>query len=164
MNLCPFAKREMINDRVRFSVTDAATEIQLLVALEAELEMLACDMSIETTMLIHPGVLQKFADYNQFLDKADRLLVQMNLEGVFQIASFHPEYQFDGTSPDDAENYTNRSPYPLLHILREESLERAVAHTQDIDQIPVRNIEKMNSLGSEILRKILRSCFDNEAG
>ena len=159
LNLCPFAKRELMKNRVRFSVTDAEDEEQLLVALEDELGLLGNDPSIETTLLIHPHLLQKFYDYNQFLDYADRLLVEMKLDGVFQIASFHPEYQFGGTDPDDAENYTNRSPYPLLHLIREESLERAIADYPDVDQVPARNIELMNRLGVEKLKSLLAACF-----
>ncbi len=156
LNLCPFAQRELINDRVHFAATDATTEVQLLQALEAELERLCSSDAIETTLLIHPNVLADFADYNQFLELADGLLVQMELDGVFQIASFHPDYQFADTHPDDAENFTNRSPYPLLHILREESLARAIEHTADVDQIPIRNIQKMNDLGLEKLKLLFR--------
>jgi hypothetical protein len=156
LNLCPFAKRELINDRVRFAETDARTEVQLLQALEAELERLVGDASIETTLLIHPQVLADFADYNQFLELADGLLLQMELDGVFQIASFHPDYQFADTHPDDAENYNNRSPFPLLHLLREESLARAIEHTPDVDQIPMRNIHTMNELGTEKLKLLFR--------
>ena len=156
LNLCPFAKREFVNHRVRFAVTDATTELLLLQALESELQLLFGDTEIETTLLIHPDVLSDFADFNQFLDLADGLLVQMNLEGVFQIASFHPDYQFEGTSPDDAENFTNRSPFPTLHILREASIARAVAATPDIDQVPVRNIETMKNLEEEIFKKLFR--------
>ncbi len=156
LNLCPFAKRELINERVRFANTDATTELQLLQALETELERLSSDTSIETTLLIHPNVLADFADYNEFLELADGLLVQMEFDGVFQIASFHPDYQFAETHPDDAENYTNRSPYPILHLLREESLARAIEHTADIDQIPLRNIQKMNELGLEKLKLLFR--------
>jgi hypothetical protein len=156
LNLCPFAKRELINDRVRFAETDARTEVQLLQALEAELERLVGDASIETTLLIHPQVLADFADYNQFLELADGLLLQMELDGVFQIASFHPDYQFADTHPDDAENYTNRSPFPLLHLLREKSLARAIEHTPDVDQIPMRNIHTMNELGTEKLKLLFR--------
>lgn len=156
LDLCPFAKRELNNDRVRFAETDATTEVQLLQALEAELERLVGDASIETTLLVHPHVLADFADYNQFLETADGLLLQMELDGVFQIASFHPDYQFADTHPDDAENYTNRSPYPLLHILREESLARAIEQTSDVDQIPIRNIRKMNELGAEELKLLFR--------
>jgi len=128
LNLCPFAKREWVKNRVRCSVTEATTEEELLVDLQAELELLNRDDAVETTLLIHPRVLKEFYDYNQFLDYADSLLVQMRLNGVYQIASFHPDYQFGGTEPDDVENYTNRSPYPLLHLIREESLERAISN------------------------------------
>ena len=138
-------------------MTEASTETALLVALESELIRLADDSSIETTMLIHPDVLRDFSDYNQFLDLVDGLLAQMDLEGVFQVASFHPEYQFADTDVDDPENYTNRSPYPALHILREESIELAVAGAPDIDQVPIRNIEKMNSIGTKKLRADLES-------
>ena len=154
LNLCPFAHREFANDRVRFAITDAATELQLLQSLESELQLLFGDASIETTLLIHPQVLSDFADYNQFLDLADGLLVQMNLEGIFQIASFHPDYQFDGTAPDDAENYTNRSPYPTLHILREDSLAKAIDATPDIDEVPERNIRTMQSLSAAQLKTL----------
>lgn len=160
LNLCPFAKRELVKNRVRFSVTEATTEERLLTELEAELQRLTCDSSIETTLLIHPNVLADFFDYNQFLNYADGLLVQMKLEGVYQVASFHPNYQFGGTDPEDAENYTNRSPYPLLHLIREESLERALADFPDANQIPVRNIELMNSLGCDQLQALLQSCLE----
>ena len=156
LNLCPFAKRELINDRVRFVETDATSQVQLLQALETEFEHLVANASTETTLLIHPNVLADFADYNEFLELADGLLVQMEFDGVFQIASFHPDYQFAETHPDDAENYTNRSPYPILHILREESLSRAIENTADIDQIPLRNIQKMNELGAEKLKLLFR--------
>jgi hypothetical protein len=156
LNLCPFAEREFNNDRVRFAETNARTEIRLLQALEAELEHLSANASVETTLLVHPNMLADFEDYNQFLELADGLLVQMELDGVFQIASFHPDYQFADTQADDAENYTNRSPYPLLHILREDSLARAVEHTPDVDQIPIRNIQKMNELGAEKLKDLFR--------
>ena len=161
MNLCPFAKRELVNNRVRFTVTQAITEEQLLEALQAELKLLENDSSIETTLLIHSKVLQDFHDYNQFLNYADGLLVQMGLEGVYQIASFHPDYQFAGTAPEDAENYISRSPYPVLHILREESLERVIDEFPDIEQIPVRNVELMNSLGKKKLQTLMQACFDD---
>jgi hypothetical protein len=141
-------------------VTEAATEEQLLSALETELALLNDDASVETTLLIHPDVLQDFFDYNQFLDTAERLLVQLDLEGVYQVASFHPDYQFAGTAADDAENFTNRSPYPLLHILREESLALRIAAYPDVEQIPVRNIEQMKRLGREKLQSILQGCSD----
>lgn len=160
MNLCPFAKRELVKERVRFAVTAATTEAQLLAALRAELERLQSDPSVETTLLIHPQVLQDFHDYNQFLDVADGLLVDMQLDGICQIASFHPHYQFAGTAADDAENYTNRTPYPLLHLLREDSLERAIASYPDVDGIPERNIALMQRLGRDALQQLLASLTD----
>jgi uncharacterized protein len=160
LNLCPFAKRELVKNRVRFAVTQAITEEQLLMALQAELELLNSDPSIETTLLIHAKVLQDFYDYFLFMSHADRLLVRMKLKGVYQIASFHPDYQFRGTELDDVENYTNRSPYPMLHLIREESLERVVADYPDVDQIPARNIELMNSLGRDKLQAIMQACFN----
>ena len=159
MNLCPFAGREVMRNRVRFTVTEAATEERLLMALQAELELLDNDASVETTLLIHPLVLGDFPDYNQFLNYADSLLEQMRREGIYQIASFHPDYQFEGTGPDDAENYTNRSPYPLLHLLREESLERAISSYPDVGAIPVRNIQLMNGMGQGKLKALLQACY-----
>jgi hypothetical protein len=160
LNLCPFARRELVNDRVRFVTTAATTREQLLGALQVELALLNSDPSIETTLLIHPGVLQDFSDYNEFLSVAEGLLVDLELEGVYQIASFHPGYQFGGTQPDDAENYTNRSPYPMLHLLREASLERAIAGYPEVDQIPLRNIALMNEMGTNELQALLNACLD----
>lgn len=159
MNLCPFAKRELVKNRVRFVSSAATTAEQLLMDLQAELELLNGDCTVETTLLIHPQVLQDFYDFNDFLDLADRLLLDMGLEGIYQIASFHPDYQFGGTQPEDAENYTNRAPYPVLHLLREDSLEQVIAAYPNVDDIPQRNIELMNSLGQEKLRALLKSCL-----
>src|SRR6056297_751823 len=158
-NLCPFAKRELVRNRVRFVVSEAKTEDELLQALHSELQRLEDEPEIETTLLIHPGVLQAFAPYNEFLDAADGLLANLDMEGVYQIASFHPDYQFEGTEPDAAENYTNRSPFPMLHLLREASLEAAIDSYPDVDGIPEKNIELMNELGSDKMRSILHSCL-----
>lgn len=157
LNLCPFAKRELINNRVRFTLAAANTEEGLLAALQTELELLHSDPAIETTLLIHANVLQDFYDYNQFLGLADNLLQQMGFEGIYQIASFHPRYQFSGTNPDAAENYTNRSPHPMLHLIREQSIERAIAASTHAEQIPVRNIELMNQLGQSRLQALLQN-------
>jgi len=162
MNLCPFAKRELVNNRVRFITTAATTQEQLLTVLHDELELLNTDSSIETTLLIHPDVLQDFYDFNDFLNYADSLLVDMELEGTYQVASFHPDYQFGGTEPDDVENYTNRSPYPVLHLIREASLERVIASYPNIDDIPERNIELMKSMGQDKLQALLKTCFNAE--
>ena len=162
MNLCPFARRELSRNRIRFALTAANTDLELLMSLQDELELLNCDPAIETTLLIHQNVLQEFDDYNQFLNYADKLLQQTGLEAVYQFASFHPHYRFDGTAADDAENYTNRSPYPLLHIIREASLERAIAEFQNVDQIPARNIALMNSLGQDKLSALMQDCINND--
>lgn len=159
MNLCPFARREFLQERIRFAVTQASTETDLLMALEAELEILVNNPAVETTLLIHPGVLQDFHDYNQFLDYADGLLLQMGLEGVYQVASFHPDYQFDDADPDAVENYTNRSPYPMLHLIREASLDLVLADYPDPEEIPRRNIEHMKKLGKSKLKAILQACY-----
>jgi len=157
-NLCPFAKRELVRDRVRFVVSEADNEDSLLQALQTELLRLDDEPEIETTLLIHPHVLQDFADYNEFLGAADGLLTYLDMEGIYQIASFHPEYQFAGTESNEAENYTNRSPYPMLHLLREASLESAIDNHPDVDGIPPRNIELMNNLGAEKMRALLAEC------
>lgn len=160
LNLCPFAQRELVTDRVRFTVTDVSSESELLERLASELELLSSRPTIETTLLIHPHVLDEFLQYNQFLDYADKLLEHLKLDGEFQIASFHPNYQFAETDADDPENFTNRSPYPVLHLLREASLEKAIANTADIDQIPVRNIDTMNRIGAASLQATLRACLE----
>lgn len=162
LNLCPFAKRELLADRVRFFVSEAETEEQLLMDLHSELNLLNdCSddgVDIETTLLIHPGVLQNFSDYNQFLDYAEDLLMELKLEGVYQIASFHPDYQFADTETGDVENYTNRSPYPMLHLIREQSLEKAVANYPNPEQIPERNIALLRNLGREKVQTLLDDC------
>jgi len=160
LNLCPFAKRELVSNRIRFSVSDATTEEYLLQDLQNELQLLEADEAIETTLLIHPQVLLDFYDYNQFLDYADGLLKQMDLEDVYQIASFHPDYQFFGTEPDDVENYTNKSPYPLLHLIRQDSLEQVIANYPDSDQIPERNIARLKSLGRDKVRALFQLAID----
>jgi hypothetical protein len=162
LNLCPFAKVPLMTDRIRFYVSDAVTEAQLLSDLEAELNYLQKDSSVETTLFIHPNVLQDFYDYNQFLNSAESLLSLMTLEGVYQIASFHPGYQFGGTEPGDVENYTNRSPYPLLHLIREESLEKAIANYPEPDRIPARNIALLEKLGQDKMQALLRACYYDE--
>ncbi|MDB2448966.1 DUF1415 domain-containing protein [bacterium] len=158
-NLCPFAKREVVNNRVRFVCSPARNETELLTDLALELDHLQQQPEVETTLLIHPQVLQDFLDYNDFLELADALLRERKLEGEFQIASFHPHYQFADTEVDDAENFTNRSPYPVLHLLREASLEQAIERYPDTGDIPERNIARMNELGSAHLQALLANCL-----
>ena len=159
LNLCPFARRELVADRVRFATTDAQTPDALLDDLQRELMKLVDDDSVETTLLIHPGALQDFHDYNDFLALADGLVEILELEGVIQIASFHPHYQFAGTAADAAENYTNRSPYPMLHLLREASLERAIAAYPGTDTIPQQNIERLEAMGEAAMKALLATCL-----
>ena len=158
LNLCPFAKREFLKKSIRFQVSPARSEQELLQDLIVELALLNKESEIETSLLIHPEVLQDFDAYNQFLSFTDQMLDAMNMKGDFQIASFHPDYQFADTQVDDAENYTNRSPYPLLHILRESSLEQAIASHGNTEQIPNDNIELMNKLGAAEMAKRLNDC------
>lgn len=154
LNLCPFARRELVNERIRFVATDANSEEGLLTALQEEMMHLDQHPEVETTLLVHPDVLTDFMEYNDFLAAAEGLIEHLEVNGIYQLASFHPDYQFGGTQPDDAENYTNRSPYPMLHLLREDSLERAIAGYPGTESIPERNIELMNRLGVEHMRRI----------
>ena len=148
MNLCPFAKTELIGNRVRFAVSAANSEELLLAELQAELELLNSNRRIETTLLIHPEVLREFDAYNQFLNYAEALIKQMALEGIYQIASFHPQYRFAGSAADHLGNYTNRSPYPALHVLRELSVARAVGEHPGTESIPENNVRRLESLGN----------------
>ena len=149
LNLCPFAKAVYLRHQVRLVVSQATSEEALLEELAQELALLAATnpAKTDTTLLIHPKILQDFLDYNDFLDSADAVVEQLELEGELQVASFHPEYQFDGTGPNDIENFTNRSPYPTLHLLREESVTRAVATYAQTDQIYEKNIQTLRALG-----------------
>lgn len=149
LNLCPFAKAVHAKNRIRYVVSHASTPDALLVELAGELHGLqAADPDhFDTTLLIHPNVLSDFPDYNDFLDSAEATVTGCGLEGVIQIASFHPDYQFAGTQPADIDNYTNRSPFPMLHLLRESSVESAVAAYPDAARIFEKNIAMLRQLG-----------------
>ena len=151
LNLGPFAKAVHVRNQVRFALSEASTSEELLEDLGAELLRLrdAPAAEIDTTLLVHPGVLGDFLDYNDFLEDADALVEELGLEGVLQVASFHPDYQFAGTGADDVENFTNRSPYPTLHLLREDSVARAVEAFPDPDAIVDRNVETLRRLGRD---------------
>ena len=151
LNLCPFAKSVHVNKRLRYVVSDAETPEALLKELARELMLLVRSDpdEVETTLLIHPKVLTDFLDFNDFLGAADALVEELKLDGDLQIASFHPDYQFEGTDIDDISNYSNRSPYPTLHLLRETSIERAVESMADTDSIFETNIETLEKLGIE---------------
>ena len=151
LNLCPFAKAVHTRGQIRW-VESSATDVQGLMSdLVHELQLLAAadPEAVDTTLLVHPQVLGDFLDYNDFLDLADAALEELGLIGALQIASFHPQYQFEGTEPDDAENLSNRSPHPTLHLLREDSVERAVASFPEAEMIYERNIQSLRALGAE---------------
>jgi uncharacterized protein len=149
LNLCPFAENPYRSERVRFHVSEQRSAAGLLEDLRSELTRLALaePANCETTLLIHPWVLADFVEYNDFLGICDEVVLGLDLEGVLQVASFHPQYQFAGTQPDDIENYTNRSPYPMLHLLREGSVERAIEAVGDTEEIYRRNIRTLRALG-----------------
>ena len=156
LNLCPFAGPVHLNNRIRYFVSDARSQAGLLEDLMAELRALdaADPAQCETTLLIHPHVLADFSDYNDFLEQADDAVAELRFEGVIQVASFHPRYQFEGAGQEDIENYTNRSPYPMLHLLRESSVERAVTTYPDTTAIYRNNMETLRRLGHEGWRRL----------
>ncbi|KVO17156.1 peptidase [Burkholderia ubonensis] len=151
LNLCPFAKSVYVKDQVRYAISEATTLEDALADLETELRRLdaADPQQVDTTLVIYPHAFAEFLDYNDALFFADRLVRQLKLDGVLQIASFHPRYQFDGTEPDDIENYTNRAPYPILHLLREDSIARAADAFPDASAIYERNQETLRRLGHD---------------
>lgn len=149
LNLCPFAKSVHVKGQVRYVVSQATRDEDVLDDLERELRALAeaDPEQVDTTLLIVPHALADFLAYNDFLYFADRALGSLRLEGTLQIASFHPQYQFEGTAPDDIENYTNRAPYPILHLLREDSIARAAEAFPEAEDIYERNMETLRQLG-----------------
>lgn len=158
LNLCPFAKAVHVKEQIRYFVSEATSVESLLQDLANELEHLAetSPEKTDTTLLIHPHVLQDFLDYNEFLDLADGLLEELNLDGELQIASFHPQYQFAGTEVDDITNFTNRSPYPTLHIIREDSIDKAVEAFPEAEVIFETNIATMEKLGLDGWKKLFK--------
>lgn len=161
LNFCPFARKPYESDQVRYVVSNADNTDQLLGDLHDELELLRRTdaKEIETTILIHPCVLNDFFEYNDFLFVVDMYLEQNQYQGEFQIASLHPDYQFAEADIDAAENYTNRSPYPVLHLLREDSLSHALMGYSRPERIPERNIRIAEKLGVEKMQSILDECL-----
>jgi uncharacterized protein len=163
LQLCPFAKAPQVKGQVRYALSAARDPDALVVDLVVELERLVAEPPdrIETTLLVHPHVLADFDDYNDFLSRADEALVALDLEGVIQVASFHPDYRFAGSAPDDIANATNRSPHPTLHLLREASIERALATFADPESIYTTNIATMERLGADGWAALRRACRDD---
>ena len=149
LNLCPFAKSVHVKGQIHYVVTAASTRADLLEVLKIELNGLLAQESTarDTTLLIAPAAFPEFLDYHDFLPQCDRLLRRMKLDGIFQIASFHPQFQFADTGPEDITNYTNRAPFPILHLLREESVDRAVATFPEPDAIFEKNMQTLKDLG-----------------
>jgi uncharacterized protein len=149
LNLCPFAKAVHSKGQIRWVLSEATTTNALLHTLNFELDWLANadPQAVDTTVLVHPHVLQDFLDFNDFLDMADAALEHLHLDGVLQIASFHPQFLFAGTAPDDIGNFSNRAPFPTLHLLREDSVEKAVAAFPEAESIFERNIQTLEELG-----------------
>jgi hypothetical protein len=156
LNLCPFAKSVFVKKQVRYALTAASSADELLAELAHELTRLAetDPAELETTLLIHPLAMADFLDFHFFLSEVDALIRNLDYDGVFQVASLHPQYEFAGSEPDDIANFTNRSPYPTLHLLRESSIDRAVAAFPEAETIFERNIETMESLGHEGWKKL----------
>jgi uncharacterized protein len=156
LNLCPFAKSVHSKAQIRYVVSNAQNEEELLADLLEELQLLydTDAESVETTLLIHPYVLEDFLDYNDFLEIADAAVSELDLNGEIQVASFHPDYQFAETRYEDVENFSNRSPYPCLHLLRESSVEKAVAAFPDAGKIYEKNIETLRALGVDGWKKL----------
>lgn len=161
-NVCPFAKREVEKDSVRYVVLRSKKMDVALEELMAEIQWLDQNPDTETTLLIFPSLFKSFHSYLDFVEMAENLMFDQGCEGVYQLATFHPDYCFSGTEPDDVSNYTNRSPYPMLHLLREASLDKAIAFYGDTAEIPNNNIEKMGLLGKEKLDAMFESCMKSD--
>lgn len=158
LNLCPFAKAVYVKEQVRFVLSDATTPEALVEQLAEELVLLrdTPPAQIDTTLIVHPQVLADFLDYNDFLDNADAAVEALDLQGILQVASFHPDYRFEGVAAEDASNYTNRAPYPTLHLLREDSVARVVDAYPDPGVIVERNIKTLDRIGVDGWQRRLR--------
>lgn len=157
-SICPFAKRELDQGAISFHVSHDIDVPDCLLDMMFECDRLDADPEIATTLLIYADALADFDDYLDFFELAEALMIERGYEGVYQLASFHPDYCFEGAPPDDPANYTNRSPYPMLHLLRESSIEQAVASYPHPEQIPQRNIDLTRSLGLAKIQALLAVC------
>lgn len=158
-NFCPFAAKPFFQDKIRYRFVDSAQKKDILEALVRECSWLEENAETETSLLILPEGYEKFDAYLDLLDIAEQLLEKEGYEGIFQLASFHPGYRFAGSKADDAANYTNRSPYPILHLLKEESIEKALEKFPDPDKIPDKNIAFAREKGLEYMKNLLKSCL-----
>ncbi len=159
LNFCPFAKKEVVQNTIRYTNASGTSVSAVLEDLASECQQLEQNPSIETTLLILPCGFEDYFHYLDLLDRAERQLQKQKKTGIFQLASFHPDYCFAGCEEDDPANYTNRSPYPMLHILREESLEQVLQRYKEPESIPENNIQCARGLGVDALQRLLESCF-----
>jgi len=161
LNLCPFAAKPQRNKQIKIYVSEASQEEALLEDILTQLMELDSTIAeeLETTLVVVPNMLSDFYDYNLFIDWVEALIRQQNWEGVFQLATFHPDYCFGGTDPEDDENLTNRSPYPVFHLIREESMEKVLKHYPNPEAIPDTNIARVESLTDEEKRKLFPYLF-----
>jgi len=156
-NICPFAKQVVENGTLNIEVIDAEDTAAMLEAVMIAVRQLDEHPHLETTLLVLPAITGDFYDYLDLAELADTLLFEHDYEGVYQLATFHPQYCFAGVLADDVTNFTNRSPYPMLHILREDSVEKAIAYHGNTEDIPDDNIATMRQLGMEKMKKLLQS-------
>lgn len=158
LNFCPFAQREMDNNTARIEASTATTFADGLAQFMSEIEHLQLNPGTGTTLLIFPHCFDDFFDYLDFVDLANQLLEQSGYQGVYQLATFHPQYCFHGVAADDVTNYTNRSPYPMIHILREAMLDGAIAYYGDTETIPKNNIRRLQELGLAKVLSLMEQC------
>ena len=165
LNLCPFARKPMRAGQIRYAISDARSDETLMTDLLAEMERLDREPAekLETTLLIVPSHLNRFDDFNQFLDLAEWLIERRGYSGVYQLATFHPDYQFAGTEAGDAENLTNRAPYPILHLIREASIEKVLARYPDPEAIPENNIRRVSALTPEESARLFPYLFQDRS-
>ncbi len=157
LNLCPFASLPFHNNNIEYAVNPGDSTEQHLFQLAECFARLDASTEIETSLLIYPDAYLSFDNYLDLLDLANQLLEDLGYAGTYQIASFHPDYRFEGSEEDDASNFSNRSPYPMLHLIREADLEKAIAHYPDIEQVPINNIKKLREIGYlEMRKKLIR--------
>jgi hypothetical protein len=157
LNLCPFASRPFLNDSIEYTVIAGDSTERHLQQLANSFKLLDDNSDIETSLLVYPEAYQTFDDYLDWLDYANHLLADLNYTGCYQLASFHPDYRFAGSEKNDASNFTNRSPYPMLHLIREKSLEAAITSYPDIEQVPKNNIRKLQEIGYAEMQKKLKA-------
>ncbi|EKO3847599.1 DUF1415 domain-containing protein [Vibrio harveyi] len=161
LNLCPFAAKPQRNKQIKIFVSEASQEEALLEDILLQLIELSNTETekLETTLVVVPNMLQDFWDYNFFIDWVEGLIKQQDWEGIFQVATFHPDYCFGGAEPEDDENLTNRSPYPVFHLIREESMEKVLKHYPDPESIPDTNIARVSALSEEERKKLFPYLF-----